>query len=112
MEQKILAMLENGKLLGFVSFRENFTSDVVKEETLPNIYISTLVVRSEARGMGLTKKAYAYLFESLYPERHVFTRTWSTNNAHIRILSGFGFSELKRIPNDRGAGIDTVYYCK
>ena len=112
MEQKILAMLEGEKLLGFVSFRENFVSDVIEEESLPNIYISTVVVRAKARGRSLTKKAYAYLFQILYPERRIFTRTWSTNEAHIKILKAFGFTELKRIENDRGAGIDTVYFQK
>jgi ribosomal protein S18 acetylase RimI-like enzyme len=112
MEQKILAMLEGEKLLGFVSFRENFVSDAIGEENLPNIYISTLVVRADARGLGLTKKAYTHLFASLYPDRRIFTRTWSSNNAHIKILGSFGFSEFKRICDDRGAGIDTVYFQK
>jgi len=112
MEQSVLAIIGESRILGFVSFRENFVSDVIGEDNLPNIYISTLVVRADARGMGLTKKAYTHLFESLYPERRVFTRTWSSNHAHIRILNSFGFSEIKRIPNDRGVGIDTVYYCK
>ena len=112
MEQSVLVMLEADEVLGFVSFRENFVSDVIKEKSLPNIYISTVVVRAKARGRSLTKKAYAYLFQILYPERRIFTRTWSTNEAHIKILKAFGFTELKRIENDRGAGIDTVYFQK
>lgn len=112
LEQNILAMFLEEKLIGFVSYIENYVSDVIGEETHPNIYLSTLAMRPESRGMGATKKAYTYLFFDRYPHCNVYTRTWSTNGPHIHILGGFGFEELKRIPNDRGEGIDTVYFCK
>lgn len=111
-KQEILATFEDGKIIGFVSYRLNFVSEDIPETELPNIYVSTLVLGKEARGKGLTKKMYAYLFSDLYADRNVFTRTWSTNYAHTKILSDFGFSELYRKENDRGAGIDTVYYKK
>ncbi len=111
-EQEILGAFEDGVLLGFVSFRENYTSDVILESDLPNIYISTLILSPEARGRGLTYLMYDKLFNSLYSDRNVFTRTWSTNAAHIRILSKFNFELIKTIENDRGNGIDTVYFSK
>ncbi len=110
MKQEILAAISGDELLGFVSFRENMVSDKIPEEYLPNIYLSTLMLSSAARGRGLTGRMYDHLFNTLYPERSIFTRTWSTNFAHIKILGKFGFSEFARIENDRGAGIDTVYY--
>ena len=112
MEQNILAMFYEGKLFGFVSYIDNYVSDVIGVETHPNIYLSTLALRPETRGMGATRKAYAHLFVERYPQCNVYTRTWSTNGPHIHILDGFGFGELKRIPNDRGEGIDTVYFYK
>lgn len=111
-EQKILGAVEEGELVAFVSFRENFTSELIGKDTLPNIYVSTLVMRPSARGRGLTGIMYDHLFNICYPERAVFTRTWSTNAAHTKILSRFGFFEIKRMTNDRGVGIDTVYYKK
>ena len=77
---------------------------------MPNIYLSTLVLSAESRGKGITKKLYAHLFNELYPEKNIFTRTWSTNAPHIKILDYFGFDEMVRIKNDRGNGIDTVYF--
>lgn len=109
-KQQILAAFDEGEFIGFVSFRENFTSEEIKEKDLPNIYVSTLVLSKKSRGKGVTKKMYSYLFEELYSASNIFTRTWSTNIAHTKILSGFGFSELLRKENDRGEGIDTVYY--
>lgn len=109
-KQEILCAFDNGELLGFVSYRKNYTSEHISKSELPNIYISTLVLSPAARGRGLTLKMYSFLFDELYPECSVFTRTWSTNIAHTKILSKFGFSELLRKENDRGDGIDTVYY--
>ena len=105
--QEILAAAIDGELLGFVSFYENFEGGEA-----PNIYVSTLVVAKAARGHGLTSKMYAHLFYTLFPEHNVYTRTWSTNAAHTKILARFGFAEWRRLPNDRGYGIDTVYYAR
>ena len=105
--QPILAALADGSVLGFVSFSENYEGG-----EKPNIYISTLVVSKAARGQGLTAKMYDHLFNVAFPDRPFYTRTWSTNAAHTKILSRFCFSEIKRIENDRGQGIDTIYFEK
>lgn len=109
-KQQILAAFDEGEFIGFVSYRENFISEEIPEDELPNIYVSTLVLSKKSRGKGVTKKMYSYLFDELYSDRNIFTRTWSTNIAHTKILSSFAFSEIKRKINDRGEGIDTVYY--
>ena len=111
-KQNILCAFTEEEILGFVSFRENYISDVISEDELPNIYVSTLILSPKARGRGLSTEMYSYLFDTLYPESAVFTRTWSTNTAHTKILSKFGFSEMLRKHNERGEGIDTVYYKK
>ena len=54
---------------------------------------------------------YASLFEE-YKDVNIFTRTWSTNMAHIKILSKFDFEKMSVIENDRGEGIDKVYFKK
>ena len=111
-KQQILGAFEGTEILGFVSFKVDYVSNEIKENTLPNIYLSTLVLKPEARGKKLTFYMYDYLFNSLYPESNIFTRTWSTNIPHIKILSKFDFAEFIRKPNDRGEGIDTVYFSK
>lgn len=110
-KQKILVAVEDEKLIGFVSFKENFINDKIDECELPNIYISTLLVAESGRGKGLTGKMYEFLFNE-YEDSNVFTRTWSTNYAHIKILSKFGFETITVLENDRGKGIDTVYFKK
>lgn len=106
-KQRLMVALDDGKTLAFMSFKENLENEVIKDT--PNVYLSTLIVSPEGRGAGLTQKMYEKLF-TLYPEAFVFTRTWSTNAAHIKILSRLKFEVLKTLENDRGEGIDTVYF--
>jgi len=110
-KQRFAVACEDGKLVGFVSFKENYTNDIISDNELPNIYISTVLVAPEGRGKGLTRRMYEYLFKE-YENSNVFTRTWSTNEAHIKILSGFGFETMLVLKNDRGNGIDTIYFKK
>ncbi|MBQ7897105.1 MAG: GNAT family N-acetyltransferase [Clostridia bacterium] len=107
-KQKVLGAFEGDRLFGIVSFRENYETDIIKD--LPNIYISTLFLHPDSRGRGVTKELYSYLFFDLYKNSNIFTRTWSANVAHIKILDFFGFELFHRIENDRGDGIDTVYF--
>ena len=108
----VLGIFVENKFVGVLSYLENECFDMITPADLPNIYICTVAVSPEARGMGITKKLYSHLFCERYPNANIFTRTWSTNLAHIKILRHFGFEELKRISNDRGEGIDTVYFVK
>lgn len=107
--QKVMAAVEGERLLTFVSYIENYINGPITQADTPNIYLSTLVMRPEARGKGLTKKLYAYLFDA-YKPAPVFTRTWSTNAPHLRILDFFGFDTIKTMKDHRGPGIDTVYF--
>ena len=54
---------------------------------------------------------YETLFKK-YENVDIFTRTWSTNEAHIKILMKFDFEIMSVLKNDRGEGIDTVYFKK
>lgn len=110
--EQMLVAVENGTLLGFVTFKRDLVQSPIEADTLPNLYICTLLLSPAARGKGITQKMYAHLFDDLYPDVNLYTRTWSTNAAHLKILTRFGFNLIKRIENDRGAGIDTVYFEK
>ena len=111
LSQKILAVFEKERLVCYVSYKTDYTNGAISEKCLPNIYLSTLVSDPSVRGKGITVKLYDHLFNTLYSDKSVYTRTWSTNAVHIHILlQKFGFHEITRIKDDRGAGIDTVYF--
>ena len=104
-EQRFASVYEDNTLIAFASFTENYVCKEITE--LPNIYVSTVVVGPKSRGKGVTLKIYNALFEKYTT---IFTRTWSTNYAHIKILVRLGFKPVKILPNDRGNGIDTIYF--
>ena len=70
-KQRLAVALENGELMAFMSYRENYLTDTVTE--VPNVYLSTLIVKPEGRGKGLTQIMYGELFKA-YPDRCVYTR--------------------------------------
>ncbi len=109
-KNEILAAFEGDELLGFVAFKRDMTNQYLTAETLPNLYVAVLLVKPSARGQHLTSKMYQYLFNELHPNTNLYTRTWSTNAAHAAILRKFGLEIVIRLENDRGAGIDTVYF--
>lgn len=108
-KQHILIAEENDIVMGFMSFKENHINDIITNQHLPNIYISTIIADKNFRRQGVTKALYQSLLEKC-KDKNIFTRTWSTNVSHIKLLTGLGFAEFKRIPDDRGNGIDTVYF--
>ena len=110
----ILALDEDGTLLGFASFVEN--RDLSESlGVVATIYLSTIIVGSNARRRGVAAKLYEALFRharTLDDAAIIVTRTWSTNASHIPLLGRLGFSVAKRLPDDRGPGVDTLYFRK
>jgi len=113
-EQKILLLICNATVSGFLSFRTNYTIPGLNTPT--GVYISTIGILETARGRGFAKLLYKRLSEYLRnsPElvQVMTTRTWSTNFAHLKLLGKLGFEEVNRVSNGGGDGIDTVVYVK
>ena len=107
--QPAFVAFEKGKVIGFMSFKKNYISSEIPPSMTPNVYITTVIVHPRYRNQGITNKLYCALLER-FVGYHIFTRTWSTNDCHTRILSSRKFYEHYRLENDRGDGIDTVYY--
>lgn len=108
--QNFIFAVEDGKVAGFLSYIPRYSVKTAEGEE-NCAYVSTVIVRPEFRKRGLTRGMYEELFKA-ESGKNTATRTWSTNAAHIGLLKKLGFDEVLRIENDRGAGIDTVYYIK
>ncbi len=109
--QPVIAAVEDGRCLGFMAFKLDHTCDQITPDKLPNFYASTCVVHPDTRGRGMMRMFYEAMI-TLYPGRDLYTRTWHTNYPHLKVLDRLGFSEIVRLPNHRGPGIDTVYFCR
>ena len=107
--QPILLAVDEDTVTGFMSFKKDYQCEEVTN--LPNLYASTCVVAPSARGQGLMEGFYREMLR-LFPRCHIYTRTWHTNFAHIRVLEKLGFSLCARLQNHRAPGLDTVYYTR
>ncbi len=121
----ILALDTDGaedRVAAFLSFRQHYTCRDLGGDRHPCNYVTTVLVDEPYRGLRLTYDLYSELFAFIVDEggilEPVATRTWDSkdaskaNGAHIHILEQLGFSLVKRLRDDRGDGIDTVYYRK
>lgn len=115
-EQSFIVALDNEKVVGFMSFRENYIPAEIKSGIKSGnmlgynfCYVSTIIVDRKYRKHGLATQFYHELFKLF---DLITTRTWSINYGHLNILQKLDFKLVKRISNDRGKNIDTVYFLK
>ena len=109
LNQHLLVATHKNYIIGFMSFKKDYTCDYISNENLPNLYVSTVIVNPNYRGKGITKLFYKKLTET-FSYHSIITRTWSSNVRHLKILNSLGFKNTAIIKNDRGENIDTVFY--
>jgi ribosomal protein S18 acetylase RimI-like enzyme len=111
-DQSFVLAHDGDEVVGFLSFRPDYAIDELGACT-PSDYVSTIIVAPEHRRKGYARKLYRELLTDLpggLREPYVTTRTWDSNDRHLDLLEDLGFELLTRIEDDRGEGIDTVYY--
>ena len=107
--QHAVLALEENRVVAFMSFKKDYVCEHISPEFAPNLYVTTVIVHPDFRRRSLARRMYDVLIKH-YPKRYIFTRTWSKNDSHIRILLNRGFHEHCVLYNDRGNGVDTNYY--
>lgn len=106
LEQETIVAWEGDAALGFASYRHMTHPELA--DLGQCVYLSTIATRAGHRGKGVARTMYAALFDTC-PGEPVLLRTWSTNSAHLALLAALGFTEVRRVGDDRGPGVDTVY---
>lgn len=112
LEQENLFWKEDGEIAGFLSFLPHYSCEYLKDYG-DICYLTTLCISPKFRGRGLSPKIYAAVFAHIhrtYPEQTIAFRTWSTNAAQMHLVKRLGLTEVLRLPDDRGPGVDTIYY--
>ena len=102
--QSWLLAVSGERLLGFMSYiPEKVVDDI------PCVYFSTLIVDPEARHQGIARLIYRTLIDD-HAGKVIVLRTWSTNHGHLILLEELGFKPYKVLKDDRGEGVDTIYF--
>lgn len=113
MQQDFILAMVGRHIAGFMSYVPNCILEEESNIEGPSLYVTTLIVGKDWRGYGLTRKFYAELLrQAEIIGQPVTTRTWSSNGAHRNILRSMGFRVTATVPDDRGPGIDTLFFVK
>lgn len=108
--QSFLLAISNtdGRLLAFLSYipRRQLPEEILDREST---YVSTICTAHDARSNGIARALYRELEELADT---ITIRTWSTNESQLHVLNILGYEELAKIPNDRGQGVDSLYFIK
>lgn len=97
----------NKGIEGTISFREHW-----KGRT--SAHIQWIAVHPKYRHIGIANLLLTEALNLLKQDKIklVSTRTWSTNTASINLWREAGFKKIKVVKNDRGPGIDSIYFEK
>ena len=87
---------------------DELSLDVCCDDTM---YITTICVSGTARKMGIASKLYdAFdLYAKQIGAHRLSVKTWSTNTAHLGLLTKRGFEQTAVLKDDRGEGTDTIF---
>jgi ribosomal protein S18 acetylase RimI-like enzyme len=94
-------------IAGLIGFEKYWKSE-------DNAYINFLAVHPEYRGMGLSSKLEKQLELKLKQDGILYLNvcTWSTNKLVLKFYEKKDYRINNILKNDRGNGIDTIYYYK
>lgn len=102
----LITVDKNNKFVAAAMYETDYCGDK------DSAYLTFFRVVPEHRNLGIGFWFRQLLLKHLKAEgfKCVVTRTWSSNTEMIRLIEKTGFSPTKRIKNDRGPGIDTLYF--
>ena len=113
-EQALLVYFDEEEITGFMSFKHSYVQTELKRN-IPSNHVTTVCLMPTARNKGICASFYGFMENGLPSNLQapfISTRTWSLNDAHLHLLEKLGFLLITTLKNDRGDGIDTVYYAK
>ena len=114
MQQYNLLAHYKGELAGLLSLIPHHEDTDLLADWSPSTYISTIAILPPYRRHGLGKALYESVF-ALSPDLaspYVTLRSWSTNVGNLDLLAELDFTEVVRLPDHRGPGVDTIYFAR
>lgn len=114
LNQNLLIATDGGEVIAFLSYRVTSEKEGL-EAYSPCVYVSTTIVEDDYREQGVATALNRRLLDAIVPDlpvEYVTRRTWSTNTASMAYIESLGFNVAKVVEDDRGEGIDSIYYYK
>lgn len=114
LQQSAILAKRGEETIGFLSYRPSYRCQAL-EQFGEVCYMTTLCLRHTERGKGLSPSIYRAAEQRIrqrFPGRLITFRTWSTNQAQMHLVQKLGYRCVAVLENDRGEGVDTMYYVK
>lgn len=94
-------------IIGIIGFDKYWKNEM-------DAYINFLAIHPEYRGLGLSSILVKKVESKLKYEgiQHINVCTWSTNKPVLNFYEKRNFQVNQVLKNDRGYGLDTIYYYK
>ncbi|WMW21416.1 GNAT family N-acetyltransferase [Methanolobus mangrovi] len=94
-------------IVGMVGYTRNWKSD-------DSAYINFLATHPQHRNQGISRELCLRLEEFLGEQeiKRIYLCTWSSNPAAIKFYEKLGYYAYSVVLDDRGRGINTIYYKK
>ena len=111
-QEFILAYADDGKVAGFMTFKKNYCCDALQEFGT-SLYITTICVKKSLRRHHVMSRLYDCMESTATAAcgcPRISTRTWSGTKGHMEGLRPRGYRILEVLKDDRGPGVDTIYY--
>jgi ribosomal protein S18 acetylase RimI-like enzyme len=108
-----LVALRGDRVVGLLSYLTDHRDPWLAAYS-PSLYATTVAVSVSARRAGVGGQLYD-AFEAAAHRLtvpYLTTRTWTSNAAHLRLLRDRGWRRVVELPDDRDAGVGTVYYAR
>ncbi|WMW26073.1 GNAT family N-acetyltransferase [Methanolobus sediminis] len=101
---------ENSQSEGFIGML-GYTKNWKGQDTA---YINFLATHPDYRNLGISKALYMQLEKKLAESgiKRIYLCTWSGNPAAIKFYESIGYYRYAVVLNDRGNGVNTIYYKK
>ena len=113
--QEFLLTYLDEEMVGFMTFRTSYLYEQLGEDYNPSLYMTTACVKPDCREHGIMNALYDRMEQEMtlkFSCPVVTTRTWSTNEAQMWMLPRHGYKQIYVLKDDRGPGVDTVYFGK
>lgn len=111
-KQEFILSITDDKLSGFMTFKKDYICDALNGFG-KSLYITTVCVDKNYRHQGILSLLYDCMETEVAPMlgyAQISTRTWSLNYTQIHSLEKRGYSMISILKDDRGLGVDTLYY--
>ena len=112
-KQEFLLTYIGEEMAGFMTFRTGYLYEKLGETYNPSLYMTTACVKPVYREHGIMSALYGQMEREMTTKFGcpvVTTRTWSTNETQMRMLTHRGYDQICVLKDDRGPGVDTVYF--